>query len=109
MSSGIRSVFAYAPMSRVKDWEPTLAMDEPLIPDWAVEQVESLTKSAPFGDGRVHLGLAFDAYSLPKEFVLDLFKRCREAGTKLISSHYTKGPFSGRPTHTDLVRICVES
>jgi hypothetical protein len=60
-----------------------------------LKQVEELTSAAPFGDGRVHLGLAFDAYFLPKEIVVDLFERARRAGAKLITSHYVRGAILG--------------
>jgi hypothetical protein len=60
-----------------------------------MEQLDELAQAAPFGDGRVQLGLAFDGYFLPKETVVDLFKRVRKAGVKLITSHYVRGAIFG--------------
>lgn len=70
-------------------------MNEELLPDWAVEQLEGLAKAAPFGDGRVLVGLGFDALYLPEAVVTQLFERCRKAGTKLITSHYVRGAVFG--------------
>lgn len=95
VSSGIRSVFAYSFVARVKEWEPTLTIDPEIIPEWAINQAEELLKTSPFGDGRVNLGLAFDALFLPKSIVASLYDRSRRAGAKLITSHYARGAFFG--------------
>ncbi|EHK25605.1 uncharacterized protein TRIVIDRAFT_167858 [Trichoderma virens Gv29-8] len=90
-SSGIRSTFCYAPTTRVKEWEPEITVNTEFLPSWAVEQVEQLIKAGPYGDGRVSVGLAFDALFLPKEIVTDLYQRCRQAGAKVITTHYCRG------------------
>lgn len=94
-SSGIRSTFCYAPTTRVKQWEPEITVDTDFLPSWAVEQVEELIKAGTYGDGRVSVGLAFDALFLPKETVADLYQRCRQAGAKVITTHYCRGAIFG--------------
>lgn len=95
VASGIRSIFCYAPTRRVKTWLPELTFEDSLLPDWVMTQLDDLMKKAPFGDGRVQLGLAFDAVYLPKEIVVDLFERCRRGGVKVITSHYVRGAVFG--------------
>ncbi|PYH84603.1 Metallo-dependent hydrolase [Aspergillus uvarum CBS 121591] len=93
-SSGIRSVFCYTPTSTVKTWEPEIEMHTNLLDDWVLQQLEELAAAAPFGDGRVQLGLAFDGFMLPKEMVVALFDRARRAGVKVITTHYVRGYFN---------------
>jgi hypothetical protein len=95
VSSGIRSTFCYAPSARVQEWEPELIVNPEFIPAWAVEQVEELIKAGPYGNGRVNVGLAFDSLFLPTEIVADLYKRVRQAGAKVITSHYCRGAVFG--------------
>ena len=95
MASGIRSIFGYTPTSKVKTWLPELTFDESLLPEWVMQQLDELLRTAPFGNGRVQLGLAFDALWLPKEIVVDLFERCRRGGVKVITSHYVRGATFG--------------
>lgn len=70
-------------------------MDPDFLPSWAVEQVEELIKAGPYGNGRVRVGLAFDAWFLPKDVVKDLYTRVRQAGAKLITTHYARGAVFG--------------
>ncbi|KAM0249498.1 hypothetical protein ACHAQJ_009046 [Trichoderma viride] len=102
-SSGIRSTFCYTPTSRVKEWEPELSVNPEFLPSWAVEQVEELIKAGPYGDGRVNVGLAFDALFLPTEIVADLYKRVRQAGAKVITSHYCRGAIFGQQSVVDML------
>ncbi|RFU78679.1 hypothetical protein TARUN_3526, partial [Trichoderma arundinaceum] len=101
VSSGIRSTFCYAPTARVKEWEPEISMSPEFLPSWAVDQVEELIKAGPYGNGRVNVGLAFDALFLPKETVTDLYKRVREAGAKVITTHYCRGAVFGQNSMVD--------
>lgn len=94
ISSGIRSIFGYSPTPLVKSWSP-LIFEESLLPDWMMEQLDLLLRNAPFGDGRVQLGLAFDGYFLPKGIIVNLFKKFRDGGGKLITSHYGRGAIFG--------------
>ncbi|KAL7926141.1 hypothetical protein ACQKWADRAFT_281869 [Trichoderma austrokoningii] len=101
VSSGIRSTFCYTPTARVKAWEPELSMDTDFLPSWAVKQVEELIKAGPYGNGRVSVGLAFDALFLPTEIVADLYKRVRQAGAKVITTHYVRGVVLGQNSVVD--------
>ncbi|KAM0453461.1 hypothetical protein ACHAPV_006243 [Trichoderma viride] len=101
VSSGIRSHFCYAPMNKVTQWEPELLTDTDFLPSWAVEQVEELIKAGPYGNGRVNVGLAFDALFLPTEIVADLYKRVRQAGAKVITTHYVRNAVFGQHSAVD--------
>ncbi|PYI23479.1 Metallo-dependent hydrolase [Aspergillus violaceofuscus CBS 115571] len=93
-SSGIRSIFCYTPTSTVKTWKPEIEMHTNLLDIWVLQQLEELAAAAPFGDGRVQLGLAFDGFMLPKEMVVALYDRARRAGVKVITTHYVRGYFN---------------
>ncbi|EHK39606.1 uncharacterized protein TrAtP1_006897 [Trichoderma atroviride] len=101
VSSGIRSHFCYALMNKVTQWEPELTMNTDFLPSWAVEQVEELIKAGPYGNGRVNVGLAFDALFLPTEIVADLYKRVRQAGAKVITTHYVRNAVFGQNSAVD--------
>ncbi|RAL08716.1 Metallo-dependent hydrolase [Aspergillus homomorphus CBS 101889] len=96
VSSGIRSIFCYTPTATVKTWKPEIEMNTNMLDDWVVEQLEELATAAPFGDGRVHIGLAFDGLFLPKEVVVALYDRARKAGVKTITTHYV-GQYLSKP------------
>lgn len=83
-------------MNKVTQWEPELLTDTDFLPSWAVEQVEELIKAGPYGNGRVNVGLAFDALFLPTEIVADLYKRVRQAGAKVITTHYVRNAVFGK-------------
>ncbi|KAJ5579512.1 uncharacterized protein N7459_005497 [Penicillium hispanicum] len=93
VASGIRSVFCYTPTVRVESWKPDLTVAEGLLDDWVLEHLESLAATAPFGNGRVQLGLAFDGFNLPKDQVVSLYNKVRELGVRLITSHYVRTVF----------------
>ncbi|KAL4895154.1 hypothetical protein BDV59DRAFT_192088 [Aspergillus ambiguus] len=94
MASGIRSVFCYTPTAKLKAWAPEFVPASDMLADWVLKQLDELGAAAPWGDGRVQLGLAFDGFYLPKDVVLRLFERARKAGVKLITAHYVQGYFS---------------
>jgi hypothetical protein len=79
----------------VTGWQP-LAFDWEMLPDWLVNQLEELARAGPYGEGRVNIGLGFDALYIPKESVVSLFERARAAGVKLITMHYARGPIFGK-------------
>lgn len=81
-------MFCYTPTSKVLTWKPELTTSDGLLDDWVINQFEELGSQAPFGDGRVHLGLAFDGFMLPRDQVVSLYNKARELGTKVITSHY---------------------
>ncbi|KAL3492475.1 hypothetical protein BJX62DRAFT_202711 [Aspergillus germanicus] len=89
-SSGLRTFFCYTPIRRIKKWtsDEAVEYDEELLPEWWFSTLESLANSAPFGNGRVKLGLGFDAFNLPKEAVQGLWTNCQSLGIKLFTTHY---------------------
>ncbi|KAJ6095975.1 hypothetical protein N7486_006721 [Penicillium sp. IBT 16267x] len=91
VSSGIRSVFCYSPIVRVKTFKPDLTVDGGLLDDWVLDHLKYLGATAPLGDGRIQLGLAFDGFKLPKDQVVSLYTEARKLGVKIITLHYVKG------------------
>jgi hypothetical protein len=57
--------------------------------------MESLAAKAPFGNGRVTLGFAFDGFFLPKEVVVSLFQKVKSLGVKTWTSHYGQNVIQG--------------
>ncbi|KAF4499592.1 5-methylthioadenosine S-adenosylhomocysteine deaminase [Fusarium agapanthi] len=94
ISSGIRSIFCYCPIGRVKTWKP-FEMEEEFLPAWIFEQLTSLCKAVPFAEGRVTMGFAFDSFYLPKDVVVNIFNQVRGLGIKTITSHYVPSLLSG--------------
>ena len=94
VASGIRSVFCYTPTPRIQSWKPELTLSGGILDDWVLETLSDFGNSAPFGDGRVQLGLAFDGFTLPKEQVVSLYKLARKIGVKVITTHYVRTVFS---------------
>jgi hypothetical protein len=78
---------------RVKKFQPELTLDGGLLDDWVLEHMRDLGAAAPFGNGRVQLGLAFDGFMLPKEQVVSLYNQARSVGVKVITSHFVPGYF----------------
>lgn len=74
-----------------------------MLEDWVLRQLEDLADNAPYANGRVQIGLAFDGFFLPKETVIDLFERARKAGVKAITSHYVPGSLFGKYSVTEIV------
>ena len=91
VASGIRSIFCYCANPRVKSWTLEFTMEPDVIPDWFFKQLHELATEQPFGDGRVHIGLAWDTWSLSKEVVSKFFEQARTWGIKLITCHHTRG------------------
>lgn len=89
VSSGIRSIFCYCPTNRVASWEPFSLSQQPLEP-WVLATLEELAHQAPFGEGRVTLGLAFDLYFLGEEAVASVFAKAKALGVGTITSHYLR-------------------
>ncbi|KAM0190686.1 hypothetical protein ACHAPA_010612 [Fusarium lateritium] len=94
VSSGLRSVYAYCATPRVASWSP-FKMDADILGPWFLDGLESLGKTAPFGDGRVTMGLAFDLWFLPEPMIQDIFKRAREAGIDFATTHAVRSPQIG--------------
>ncbi|KAG5744112.1 hypothetical protein H9Q70_013179 [Fusarium xylarioides] len=97
LASGIRSIFCHGVMPlRAAEWtESSFELDRSPQPDWLLPQMDSLAAKAPFGDDkRVQLGFFFDSYFLPENFIAETLNRVKEAGVKLITSHYRHWPVS---------------
>lgn len=91
MASGLRSVYGYCFNGRVDSWSP-FAMNGSFIAPWATGTLEELARQAPFGDGRVTLGVAFDLWFLPKEVLVPLFENIKKMGISHITSHTSPAP-----------------
>jgi cytosine/adenosine deaminase-related metal-dependent hydrolase len=85
-SSGIRSVFCYTPIMRVKEFNPLSYHPNP-FEDWVMQTFHELADRGPFGAGRVTLGFAFDLFFLPPEMIKGLFAQVKEKGVKTITCH----------------------
>lgn len=85
-SSGIRSVFCYTPIMRVKHFNPLSFHPNPLE-DWVMQTFHELADSGPFGAGRVTLGFAFDLFFLPPDKIKDVFAQVKQKGVKTITCH----------------------
>nr|CEG03097.1 unnamed protein product [Fusarium pseudograminearum CS3487] len=86
VSSGLRSVYGYCPTARVASWSP-FEMNPEMIASWTLEELRKFGTQAPFGEGRVTMGLAFDLWFLPEQVVRELFQTAREAGIDLATTH----------------------
>ncbi|KAJ5356377.1 hypothetical protein N7517_010986 [Penicillium concentricum] len=75
---------------RIKNWasDTSIEFDEDLLPEWWLSTLELLAKSAPFGDGRVRLGLGFDDFKVPRETVRDLWARCHALDSVSLLKEY---------------------
>ncbi|KAI1038672.1 hypothetical protein LB505_011356 [Fusarium chuoi] len=93
-SSGLRCVYGYCPTARVASWSP-FAMNPDMLAPWVMDEIQELGKEAPFGEGRVTMGLAFDLWFLPEQVIKDLFDRAREAGVELATTHAVSNPQMG--------------
>ncbi|KAF4502234.1 5-methylthioadenosine S-adenosylhomocysteine deaminase [Fusarium agapanthi] len=95
--SGIRSIFCHGVMPlRAAEWtESSFELDRSPQPDWLLPQMDSLAAKAPFGDDkRVQLGFFFDSYFLPENAISETLNRVKDAGVKIITSHYRHWPVS---------------
>lgn len=84
-------MFCYCPTPRAESWEP-FTLDQDLLVEWTMCTFEDLISKAPFGNGRVQVGFAFDGLWLPKEVIVGLFQKVKQLGVKTITSHYTHNP-----------------
>ncbi|KAL6253149.1 hypothetical protein RBB50_000870 [Rhinocladiella similis] len=81
ISSGLRSIYSYGFNIRVASWSP-FSTESSFIAPWAVDTLRELSQQAPFADGRVSLGVAFDGWFLPKEKLVSLFRNIKQMGVK---------------------------
>ncbi|KAF2813037.1 5-methylthioadenosine/S-adenosylhomocysteine deaminase n1 [Mytilinidion resinicola] len=91
ISSGIRSTFAYTPISRVVSWTPLTTSPTPLEP-WVFPNLTNLSAAlaAGWGAARVQLGLGFDLFFLGPALVTKLFSHAKALGVTTITSHYVR-------------------
>lgn len=94
VSSGIRSVFCYCPIMRIKNFNPLTYHPNPME-DWVMETFQELAAEGPWGNDRVTLGFAWDFYFLPDEVTRQVFRTVHDAGVKTITSHYADRPQVG--------------
>lgn len=85
-SSGVRCVYCYTPIMRVKQFNPLTFHPNPLE-DWVMQTFHELADKGSFGDRRVTLGFAFDLFFLPAEMVKGLFAQVKAKGVKTITCH----------------------
>lgn len=85
-SSGIRSVFCYTPIVRVKEFNPLNFHPNP-FEDWVMQVFDELADKGPFGEGRVKLGFAFDLFFLPPEIIKEVFAQVKGKGVRTITCH----------------------
>lgn len=103
VSSGLRSVYCYTPTKLVESWQPFKLVDDTLG-GHVMATLDDLGKNAPFGDGRITLGFAFDGFFMPKEMLQPLFDKVRELDIRTISVHYLRGAqhsMASLPKHID--------
>jgi cytosine/adenosine deaminase-related metal-dependent hydrolase len=90
-SSGIRSIFGYCPTSKLKSWNP-VQFDYEILAPWVLDTFTELATTAPFGNGRISIGLAFDLWFLPQETITSLFQKAKKLGVKTITTHCARNP-----------------
>jgi cytosine/adenosine deaminase-related metal-dependent hydrolase len=97
ISSGIRSVYGYCLNPRLSSVNP-FTIDNNSFGGHGLSAFEELASLIPAtGDGRVRLGLAFDAFPYtPKEYVDMLMSKVNEYKIDLIQSHISWKP--GKPS-----------
>jgi cytosine/adenosine deaminase-related metal-dependent hydrolase len=93
-ASGIRAVYCYTPIMRVKDFNPLSYHENPLE-DWVMQTFSELASEGPFGNGRVSLGFAWDFWFLPAEVIQAVFAKVKEAGVKTWTTHHVPRPQMG--------------
>jgi len=67
-------------------------MNQSFVAPFALDALKSLVASAPFGNGRVTLGVAFDGWFLPQEMLKPLFEEIRNLGIRHITTHNGASP-----------------
>ncbi len=85
-SAGLRAIYGYCFNTRVESWAP-FKTNPAFIAPWAVDNLEGLAPFAPFGNGRVTLGIAFDGWFHPKDVLSALFDKIKKLGIKYLTTH----------------------
>ncbi|KAL0564498.1 hypothetical protein V5O48_017547 [Marasmius crinis-equi] len=104
VSSGIRSLFCYTPSVVVTSWSP-FDIHPNILEPWVISDLAALLRKAPFGSqGRVRLGLGFDAWYLPSQVFQPLFDVAQKGGIDLLTSHMVGGPMFPIPNLVEAVQ-----
>ncbi|KAJ9654065.1 hypothetical protein H2198_006864 [Neophaeococcomyces mojaviensis] len=104
VDSGIRGVFAYGEPTRIERWN-----EDECVPSYDLWNekttlfVEQLAKKLNASDqnsegcakGRIEIGLAFDAWFLPKQMTTPLITRLSAAGVRTLTSHIARDAVFG--------------
>ncbi|KAF3928799.1 hypothetical protein ABW21_db0207483 [Orbilia brochopaga] len=94
--SGIRAIYCYSTTMRLAEWtEDKFELAQDILAPWFMEQFHKLAAGGPYADGRVSLGFAYDALFMPPEVNQQIFKSVRDAGAKIITLHWMRGPMFG--------------
>jgi cytosine/adenosine deaminase-related metal-dependent hydrolase len=107
IASGLRSVLALSPTIRVEQWDnQTIKPNMDIWPGYIMDKIGQWCKEG--GDaglaGRVHAGLGFDLFFLPKEMVQGIWAQAQQLGVKLITSHVSRGAISGQHSPVELMQ-----
>ncbi|KAK6331435.1 hypothetical protein TWF730_004517 [Orbilia blumenaviensis] len=96
VESGIRSVFCYSTVFRVGEWDQeSFSIDQNPLPDWFLAHFVKLA-SQQHANGRVEIGFGYDLFFVGEETNRAIFKTVRDAGAKLITTHWSnKSPVFG--------------
>ncbi|KAF3189794.1 hypothetical protein TWF788_009777 [Orbilia oligospora] len=86
--SGIRSVFCYSSAFLISEWDQnSISIDQTPLPDWFLTHLVKLA-SQKHAEGRVEIGFGWDHFFLGEETNKMVFKTVRDAGVKLITTHW---------------------
>lgn len=72
-----------------------MTMYDSIFEPFVMDTFDALGSTAPFGNGRVTLGFAFDGWFMPKEAMLPIFDKVKEYNIKTITTHYVRGAIQG--------------
>ena len=96
VASGMRSIYGFAPNPRLSSTVP-FVVDPNGLGGHSMPTFDELAKAAPWADGRVHLGFAYDGFPFtPKEYLDMLMAKVDEYQIKVIQSHISWRP--GKPS-----------
>lgn len=101
IASGLRSVYGYCPTPRYKNLdEPGQFEALPFMQNGEMDTFDALASAAPFGDGRVSLGFAFDGFFLPQAMLKPIFDRVHGAPSVNVITHHdnSHAMFNGKPS-----------
>ncbi|KAL2419258.1 hypothetical protein ABEF95_001783 [Exophiala dermatitidis] len=97
VTTGIRSVFCLGLTPRIDKWDKSKVVpNTELIPGWFLPTLRDLSvRAGRLSNDRIFIGLGFDSYTLPREDIVRFFTGAREAGAKVITSHWRRNNIAG--------------